>query len=113
MANNSPELITFNVFGEIRVTRQNVTVIASATTRKGDTFTEALYDFPEQEIGEVEQDKTASAVFAAYVKPNGEFLASFQETGDYHLAHPVGDLPQVAMAMSKTFKTLLKKATAS
>jgi len=113
MANNSPELITFNVFGEIRVTRQNVTVIASATTRKGDTFTEALYDFPEQEIGEVEHDKTASAVFAAYVKPNGEYLVNFQETGDYRPTRPLGDLPQVAMTMSKTFKTLLQKATAS
>jgi len=113
MTNTSTELITYNTFGEIKVTRKSVTVVASAMTRKGERYAEALYDFPEDEVGEIEEGQIASAIFAAYVKPNGEFLANFQDTGDYHPTCYVGNLPQVTKAMAQTLKTLLKKATSS
>ncbi len=99
------DLLTYNVFGVIRVTHQKITVNGTAIVEDGRPISRSVTEKYEDGCSVPEGD-SGSATFGALLLADGQNRIAIHEIGSLKCGIEIGKLPEVDKVLAKLFHLL-------
>lgn len=103
---NDPQLLSFNAFGMVKLSRTKVTVLATSITQSGKAINRSLTEEFET-IETIVPYEYGSAIFGADLNQQGHHIITYNEITSLASERPVGEFSQVSNAVVKVLNLIL------
>lgn len=111
MERMAERLMTFNAFGLVKITANEVTVTITSVTMSGKAIHRVVLQEFDEPLEGFEESEFLSATFGANLRPNGNIRLVFNDLIASENLPSVGEIPQVTRAIAKAIK-MVQRANA-